>query len=495
MVARLVLMSIGLGLLMAASCQPQDQTDREPVAEGELLGISVNTPSEDRTVPQGTPVELQWSASNLTEDDAFVSLILESRTDLTRTTLLDRQPMENTGETNSLTWDTTNYKGPYAVIARIEAGGLSSEHTGAGIVTVNAAPTFAFTAPTESTTFLIGNDNKLTIAWTGGDEEATAQIGLDTDDAHDSGNEVFIHNATLTDPAGPGSIEWEGDDVGGDQVASGRYNLFAKVSDDLNDVKYVDSPARLTVGKAVEPEPNTPTGPEITKPAEDTNYLTTNPSLTIEYKPANTAEVLVDLKLDTDDNHGNGNELTILAQQFVEPNQPPPAFTWTGQTAGGATVDPGIYKLLMVVSTGSGTPTTTEGKGIVFVRTAEQQPLVALLEPATPRTVNAGEYVNLRWRDPNDPNDPNDPADPNAANIKLEIDSSRDPNTPSADRAVILATRAAKPDGVQDTFAWQVPFTLAPKSYWIIATTTRGALTSVSVSPAAITVRDPNSTQ
>jgi flagellar hook assembly protein FlgD len=495
MAARLVLMSVGLALLMAASCQPQDNADRAPVAEGESLGISVNTPSADRTVPQGTPVQLEWSASNLTADEAFVSLLLESRTDLVTTTLLDRQPMVNTGETNTFTWDTAGYKGPYAVIARIEAGGLSSEHTGAGIITVNAAPTFEFTAPTESTTFLIGNDNKLTIAWAGGDETATAQIGLDLDTTHDGGDEVFIHSATLTDPAGPGSFEWDGKDVGGGQVASGRYFLFAKVSDNVNDVKYVDSPARLTVGKAVTPEPNTPASPEITKPAEDTNYLTTNPSLTIEYKPANTAEVLVDLKLDTDDNHGNGNELTILSQQFVEPNQPPPAFTWTGQTAGGATVDPGVYKLLMVVSTGSGTPAATEGKGLILVRTTEQQPLVALLEPATARTVNAGEYVNIRWRDPNDPNDPNDPADPNAANIKLEIDSSRDPNAPSADRAVILATRAAKPDGVQDTFAWQVPFTLAPKSYWIIATTARGALSSVSVSPAAITVRDPNSTK
>jgi hypothetical protein len=474
-------MAAGLSLLIAGgTCLPLvDNTSREPQA-GETLGVAISTPAADRTVAQGTPVEIKWSASNLTGNPATVAVLVESRVDLSRTALLEGLQLAGTGDSGTLTWDTQGFAGLYAVIGRIETADLQREHTAAGKITVDTAPVFEFTAPTGDVVFDPGANQPLTIAWTGEDETATARIGLDPDTDHDNDNEIFIHEVDLSDQDAASYIEWEGKDLDNADVEPGTYNLFATATDDLNDVVVVEGLGRITV--AEEEEPPAEEGPVIDEPAEDTEFLATDDSLTIEYRVNKSEDAMADLKIDTDDDHTNGNEVTILSQEFVEADTDPDAFDWDGTDAAGDAVSDGIYRLLLVVSTSEGQPQTVEGEGLVFRRSADKEPLIALLTPASATTVDPGDYVTIRWRD-------EDPEE--HATIRIVIDNDSDPAGNDHDQIEILAGREAKPDGVQDTFAWQVPNSLAPGTYYVMAYINHGGSGNSSVAPAPVIVRDP----
>ena len=147
---------------------------------------------------------------------------------------------------------------------------------------------------------------------------------------------------------------------------------------------------------------------------------------------------------------------------------------------------PGYYRLLLVVSTGSGTPTTVQSPAFVFRRSASQQPLVALIAPATLTKVDPGTYINIQWRD-------DDPA--GNAKIRLVVALTPVPADHINDPP-ILADRPAAQDDVRDTFAWQVPssgLTVGTPYYLIayIKNDDAEALNSSSVAAGRIIVNDP----
>jgi len=511
-----------------------DNTVREPLP-GQKLAISIAKPDSDRSVARGTEVKIEWSAANLTGQPATISFHVESRQATLKKTLLKQFEMSGRGDSGVVRWDTSDYSGLYAIIARIEAGGEYREATAVGKITVDAPPTFKFTAPTGDVTYRRGIDPALTISWKASDEDANLEIGLDPDTDHDSGNEIIILERELSSSEGDdgtrtdgqsdktgtrarddgsrenetpthtptegggetetggetgnesggtsggssGSFAWEGKDKNGKNVAVGTYNLFARVSDSVNPVLLVDGPGQITVSD----DDNGASGkPEITEPAEDTDFLTSDEKLTIEYKTNLDDDALVDIKIDTDDNHKNGNEITILSQQVVEAGEEPDPFDWEGKTATGQDVGPGIYRVFLVASTGEGSPLTAEAEGLVFRRETEKQPLIALLAPASATTVDPGDYVTIRWRD--------DDPDGNAT-IRLVVDDEPDPMSGSSERVEILSDREAEPDGVRDTFVWQVPSTLAPGTYYVHAFIDDDGSGNSSTAPGRIIVRDP----
>jgi len=79
------------------------------------------------------------------------------------------------------------------------------------------------------------------------EDAGTFTIGLDPDTDHASGNEVFIHEGTLTTDAGNDSFSWEGDDLAGDLVAAGTYHLFAFVGDTFVTDHPVEAGVQITV--------------------------------------------------------------------------------------------------------------------------------------------------------------------------------------------------------------------------------------------------------
>ena len=472
-----LLATVGLlCLCFGGTCLPLELNPPQ-VPASEKLAITVPEPNTDRSVAQGDSVNILWNASNLTGAPAYLSFILESRDDLSRRTLVDRRELDATGMDETQVWNTASYKGRFAVIGHIEAGGLTREYTAKGIITVDAPPTFVFTSPTGDASYQLGADTPLKITWTGGDETATARIGLDPDTDHTNNNEIFIKDVTLTDPPAAGSLDWTGQDESSNDVEPGTYNLFARVSDSLNPVLFVEGAGQITVLAKAPAEPNSP---EILEPNVDTEFRT-EATLSIKYKTRNASDdVLVDLKIDTDDNHANGNEKTILSQLLVKANTDPNVFAWNGSDSTGVPVSDGIYRLLLVVSGATGTPTTTESKALVFRRSTEHEPLIALVLPAATTKVNPGDFVNIKWRD----NDPN-----GAATIRLTVSTSSTPG--GTEPKEILSGRPSAPEGVQTTFNWQVNSSFAPGTYYIFGEISSG---NTSLAPGRVIIQDPNST-
>ncbi len=510
-----------LTLALGGTCLPLVDNIAREALPGETLSISLAEPSQERTLAQGTPVTIKWSAANLTAESATITFLAESRQDLSRTELPGGLSLDGTGGSDTVVWDTTSFKGPYVVMARIQAGADWREASAAGQITVDAAPSFAFTAPAASVTFDPNEDETLAIEWTAADESATLRIGLDPDTDHQNGDEIFIHevqlsasasdetpageepatenakrrltwqdqgtedpNATPTDP-NQGTLAWTGNDSGGQAVAAGTYNLFATLSDEVNEVLTVDAPGQITIPEPPEEDPNESQGPAFTKPAENTEFLTTAASMSLEYTINQSSDVLVDLKIDTDDDHANGNERTILSQSYVAADSDPNAYDWTGKDSAGATVGAGIYRLFMAISTGEGTPETLDAEGLVLRRTDPNQPLIGLISPTTLTRVDPGQTVTIKWRD-------EDPT--SKAKIRLVVAATSDPNSHEED-AAIMSDRAAIDDGVRDTYAWQVPSTglTLETVYYILAYIENedGALKSNSVAAGRIIVNDP----
>jgi flagellar hook assembly protein FlgD len=488
------------GFLLAglgATCAPLiDNTVRTPET-GTVLSIVLSDPSVDANIAAGATVKINWAVGNVSGDAATVKLLAESRVDLSRTTLIDGVHVAGTGGPGEFDWNTTGFVGQYSIIGQVAAGDRSVEKTAAGKVTVYPPMTFAFTAPTSNVDFKLGQTpaQTVTVSWTGSGLNATAGVGLDVDQNHGGAatdpndlarNEIFIARADLTTTPASGTFSFTGNDKDGNSVPPGTYYLFAIAADGVNTDLAVDANVTVIVRTA---DPNEPaTSFLVTKPATDQSFIDANSPVTLEYKVKQAASVLIDLKMDTDDNHTNGNERTIDAQRLVDPNSPDISIQWVGLDATGAAVPDGIYRVFGVMNTGSGTPTTADAAGLVFRRSRADQPLIGLLQPATTTSVDLGSFVSIQWRD----DDPN-----TGATIRLTVDD--DPNPAEAvetgnAEVEILSGRAASGDAVQDTFAWQVPSSFVPGTYYVFAYIDHDGTPpadNVSVAPGRIVVKDP----
>ena len=478
--------------LIGGTCVPLiPSSSREPQA-GDSLGIVVLMPDADRTIAEGVTVAINWAASSVTDDPATVTISVESRVDLTRTVLLDSQPLTGTGGSGSVSWNTEGYAGLYVIYGAITAGGKTVEASAVGRITVQARPKFEFTEPTEDTEYQLGSTATLTIEWTASGTGATASVRLDRDTDPNNGNEFVIAEPELPETSESDSIQWAGKDTGGSDVSTGTYNLQAVVNDGVNPQVIANGFGQITV---LEAEPNAPTSPEITAPTDDVTFLTTDPNaLTIKYAVNQSSDALVDIKLDPDDNRTDGNEITILSQQFVKGGEDPNSFAWTGSEASDPNVQvlPGIYRIFLAVNTGTSSVQTTDGEGFVFRRSDEKQPLIALLSPTSVTNVVAGNNVFIQWRDDSDPNS-NAKIRLVVAGTRVAADHVSDPNA-----LQILVDRPANDDGVWDTYNWSVPSSSVPPlalktQYYIIAYIENedGVLKSSSVAAGSVIITDP----
>jgi hypothetical protein len=443
----------------------------------ETLSVNLAAPTESDTVAQGSPIYIDWTVANTSGNPAALTILVESRTDLSRAELLSDFPILGTGDHGLLTWDTADARGPYQIYAEVVAADLTRQTTAAGQITVDAQPEFEFTAPLEDSEFQFGG-TALTISWIGRDESGSVEIGLRDPESEE---ETILLETDLEEEATAGSLEFGGQDVSDADVAVGTYVLYARATDDLNEVVLVDGP-QITIIADDDDDEEEETGLVIAQPDDDVTFLTSDDPLEIEYRVNKTADVLVDVKIDTDDVHTNGNEITILNQQLVEGDTDPDIFEWDGTDAAGNPVGDAIYRLFLVVSTGSGNPETKASSDLIFRRSDEDQPLIGLTAPSAQTSVNPGDYVSIKWRD----DDPNE-----EATIRLVIDDDSDPDADNDDQIEILADREAAPDGVQDTYAWQVPASLAAGTYYVIGYIDDGGAGNASAAPARIIVEDP----
>lgn len=361
-----------LAPLMGATClAPSTDIPDRITAASTTLDMTVSKPASDRTVAQGTVVKIEILPVNRTGAPGTASVAVENRTTLDESVLADNIDVSGVGSPITVTWDTADYPAAeYTVRATIEADGKSRTSSAVGKVRIDGPPTLVFTAPALDTTLPDSGDGTITIAWRVKDDGGggTVRIGIDTDLDHGSGNEIFIDQQTLTNGEKTQSLDWPGDDSTQTRVAEGTYNLFALVEDNINSLVTVDGLARVIVPAKVTP-PDT-TKLSIIAPSVPTEFVFNQPIFPIEFGVNQTNDVLLDIKIDSDDNHTNGNEITILSQRFIRANTEKDTFNWDGKDTSGAFVPDGIYTPLLVVSTGSGTPQTVAGTKSITRRTS-----------------------------------------------------------------------------------------------------------------------------
>jgi len=227
------------------------------------MAISVLQPDADREVPAGTIVEIRWTAANLTGKEAIATVLVRDRSDLSETVLAGGIRVDASAPGQSVDWDTTEFAGGlYSVVVRIEAGSQTAEDVSPGRIRVNTPPSLEFTDPFEDVVF--GADTEpntepfVSIRWSAVDPEgqATAELGLDPDGDHESGNELTLAQRDLPTTSGFDVLEWDGTDQNGDPVDPGTYIVFARLDDGLNPVTFVEADGRIIV-----PEPNEPNVP------------------------------------------------------------------------------------------------------------------------------------------------------------------------------------------------------------------------------------------
>ena len=486
---------VAVCLLTGSTCIPLLEETASLPETATTLGVTISSPETAATVPQGTVVDIRWATMNQTGRSATARLYVESRTDLAQTVLVDGLSIE--GTSSRLTaWDTSGFAGgAYVIYADITtSSGAQSSATGPARVTIDLPPTFEFTAPTENTEFVDGDT--LTIEWTGYDAEGDGRItlGFDPDTDHESGNEVFIGEAALPDGEDDTTTEttfdWEGNNLAGDAVDPGVYNLFALVEDDLNDEQSVNAGVRVTVVEPEEEEEEETLGLGIIQPEEETVFLPTDDDLVIEFSVNEFEDTIIDLELDGDNNHRSGNELTILSQRVVSGGTETDTFAWDGTLADGTPVSDGIYRPLIVMNTGDDVD-IEEGPALILRRATEDKPLIGMLQPRQAMSGTVGNFVKIHWRD-------DDPTD--SATIRITVDddptpAEGEPGDPDDMAELeIVSGREAPPDGdVQDSFQWRVPYTMEPGTYYVFGYIVVGGVDQhYAVAPGTLTIADPD---
>ncbi len=487
---------LALGLLPFAACVDffgfPNQNDGNggfpdpPTAN--TLGVTIDSPRNAASVASGTIVNIRWSALNRTGDPGSVDIFVRANDDGAETFLA--QGLSVNGSTGTVTtdWDTAGFgAGVYSIRARVTANGNSRDAVATGQVTIDAAPTFAFTRPTTNTT--LPETDPVELAWSGIDPEGDAQIDLfvDPDDLTTTDNRVQILNdRALNDSEDDEeqTFDWSGRNTSNARVDAGEYRVIAIVDDGVNEPIEVVSTFVITV-----PDQPDPDELGFTIPEDDDTFLTTDATFGITLGVNRTADALLDVGIDTDDNHANGNEITVLSQRLIPSGTETTSFDWDGNDADGNPVSNVIYRLFFVSSIGTGTPTVDDSEALVFRRDTLTQPLIALQTPATVQTLTPGQFLTITWRD----DDPDD----NAV-IRIVIDDDPNPlegaetDDPELE---ILNNRDAGADGVQDTFQFRIPNSLAEGVYYIFAYIDADLATAApdhtSTAPASFRVDDP----
>lgn len=472
-----------VGLLLLTACLPLiDNTRQEPVTAPKSLAVSVVRPTGSREASLGGLVAIDIGVANFTGQPATLSVAVEKRPELIETMVIAPFTVLGTGGTQSLDWDTTGFEpGVYAIVARLSAGGQTETAFSGGQITLNTPPSFRFLGPTSDAT--LENDRPVTLRYAAFDPEGDGvlELAVDMDTDHLSGNETIIEITDIpeSDEEEERSFSWNGLDESGDPVPLGNYHLFARVRDRVSLVQIVPGLAMVNVAQTPDPEPE---DTAFTQPDGDFEFIQGDDPLLIKFELALSEDALIDLKIDTDDLHQNGNELTILAQRFVEADTNADEFEWDLNVADG------IYKLFMVVSLEDSDPQIIDAEGVIFRRSDGSQPLIGLLQPAAPQTFVTGGFVSISWRD-------DDPS--SEGFVRLVVDDDPMPNEGAETddpEMVILSGREADPDGVQDTFSYQIPASLAPGTYYIHAYIDRDDAApwdNISTAPGRVIIDDP----
>jgi len=234
------------------------------------IGIAIALPIQPTTAAPGAPTIIRWAdiatvpgtvvriaaqRENPASNDPIgdpIQLVGDGTPGSGRDALAD-------GDADEFDWDLTGVRvGTYNIIATIEApDGTTAEvqsrdpdrnTTGVfNVITALPVPTLNFVQPAADTTVTTGNTFDIT--WTdNGDanEEALLTLGLDTDNDHDSGNEIILlRDDPLSNDGTNGMFTFNFLDADNNGVPDGTFIIFARLDDNANDIVTVEAPGNL----------------------------------------------------------------------------------------------------------------------------------------------------------------------------------------------------------------------------------------------------------
>ena len=273
------------------------------------------------------------------------------------------------------------------------------------------------------------------------DGDGTLTIEIDPGQNHASGNEIVISEQPLPDASATASLLWDGTNSSGAQVDPGTYYLYAEVSDGINEDQIIEGLGRITV-----PDWPDTVVTAIIAPDERADLLREDDTLRIEFTLNHDEDSLLDFEIDSDDGHRNGNEIGIVDELLVDADTSEDFFIWEGDDTNDIAVPDGIYRILMLVNRAGASPSIIESDDFVYLRSEEDQPLVAVLDPDADITVSAGSDIQVTWRD--------DVPDGVTATIRVTLDDDNQPNeaVETGDAEIeLLSGRDAEGDNSQDS--------------------------------------------
>ncbi len=154
------------------------------------------------------------------------------------------------GESDVFLWDVTGVRvGDYVITATMDVPdgttisvvSRDNDRGTSGVITVTTAlpvPTLNFTAPGAADE-TVTTGNTFDITWTDNGQnnaDALVTLGLDTDDDHESGNEIILlRDQLLSTDGNAGMFTFAFLDENGNTVPDDGYTVFAIVDDNAND--------------------------------------------------------------------------------------------------------------------------------------------------------------------------------------------------------------------------------------------------------------------
>ncbi len=164
------------------------------------------------------------------------------------------------GDNDIFNWDITGVRvGSYNIHITIEAPDGTTESVRSrdddrgttGVITITTplpVPTLTFTAP-GATDETVNEGTTFDITWTDNgtaNADAMLTLGLDTDNDHDSGNEIILtSNQPLSQNDDTGQFTFSFVDEDGDAVSNDTYTVFASLDDSVNQIVTVGATGHL----------------------------------------------------------------------------------------------------------------------------------------------------------------------------------------------------------------------------------------------------------
>lgn len=245
------------------------------------LGIAIVNPVAIVQADSGASTTLQWAdiawiagtivrveaqreavnAQNQPLPDAFTGPVIQLVGDGTPGTGRDAI---SDGDSDKFLWNLTGVRvGDYQIRVTIEAPDGTTQMVKShdvdravvGVIRVSTdlpIPTLNFTAPAAAdVTF--NNGDTFNITWTdNGNSNAAAlmTLGLDIDDVHTNGNEIFLfQNEPLSNDGNNGTFTFLGVDENGTTVPNTTYTVFSIIDDNANDLVFDEAVGQLIVNQ------------------------------------------------------------------------------------------------------------------------------------------------------------------------------------------------------------------------------------------------------